>query len=209
MKNIEALLKEYGIELTAEQLENLKKGVAENYKTISDYNKQTQKVADITAERDTLQTQLTDANAALDKVKDLDPDAIASEIETYKQAAAQAKADAEKQLTQRDQRDWLRDKLGEAGYDIKSARIRDSLIRDIMDETDGLKWRDGAFLGLDDFMRAEKEKDPTIYKTAEEKAEEEKEKKAAAGAPRFTQGSEGDGKGGANPPETKPVPKIW
>lgn len=56
-------------------------------------------------------------------------------------------------------------------------------ISDCMSEESGLTWKDGAFFGFDDFMKAAKEKDESLYQTAEEKEAAAKaaalEKKAA------------------------------
>ena len=60
---------------------------------------------------------------------------------------------------------------------------------DIMGE-DGLKWKDGAFMGLSDYLEKENEKDH-FYQTEDEKkaaadkaAEEEAKQKAAESAPK-------------------------
>ena len=82
---------------------------------------------------------------------------------------------------------------------------------DIMGD-DGLKWKDGAFMGLSDYLAKENEKDH-FYQTEDEKkaaaekaAEEEAKQKAAGSAPKFTTQSEPKGQS-AEPP--KSVPKIW
>lgn len=209
MKNIEQILKEAGIEVTDEQKAAVNKAMAENYKTISDYDKQIRKTEKAEGERDTYKGQLDTANDTLEKFKDIDPDKQAAEIEKYKQAAKEAQETANRQILERDQRDYLNaefDKL-----EIKSQRTRDSLMRDIMSE-DGLKWKDGAFMGLSDYLKAENEKDH-FYQTEEEKkaaeekaAEEEAKQKAAGSAPKFTDKSDPKKDPAAEP---KSVPKIW
>lgn len=209
MKNIEQILKEAGIEVTDEQKAAVNKAMAENYKTISDYDKQIRKTEKAEGERDTYKGQLDTANDTLEKFKDIDPDKQAAEIEKYKQAAKEAQETANRQILERDQRDYLNaefDKL-----EIKSQRTRDSLMRDIMSE-DGLKWKDGTFMGLSDYLKAENEKDH-FYQTEEEKkaaeekaAEEEAKQKAAGSAPKFTDKSEPKKDPAAEP---KSVPKIW
>lgn len=209
MKNIEQILKEAGIEVTDEQKAAVNKAMAENYKPISDYDKQVRKTEKAEGERDTYKGQLDTANDTLEKFKDIDPDKQAAEIEKYKQAAKEAQETANRQILERDQRDYLNaefDKL-----EIKSQRTRDSLMRDIMSE-DGLNWKDGAFMGLSDYLKAENEKDH-FYQTEEEKkaaeekaAEEEAKQKAAGSAPKFTDKSEPKGNPAAEP---KSVPKIW
>ena len=44
MKNIEAILTEAGIELTDEQRAAITKGVAENYKTVNEFNSKVTKL---------------------------------------------------------------------------------------------------------------------------------------------------------------------
>ena len=185
-------LKEQG--LTQEQINFV---MAENGKDLkaitSERDSFKKKLEAAEADRDTFKGQLETANATLEKFKDIDPEKIAGEIETYKKAAETAKAEADKQITERDQRDYLKaefDKLG-----ITSERTRRSLMNDIMGE-DGLKWKDGAFMGLSDYLSKENEKDH-FYQTEEEKQaeaerqkEEEAKQKAAGNVPKFTDKSE-------------------
>jgi hypothetical protein len=62
-----------------------------------------------------------------------------------------------------------------------------------MSEESGLTWKDGAFFGFDDYMKAAKERDAGLYQTAEEKAAAEKEAALKGKAPTFT-GPTGDSK---------------
>ncbi len=209
MKNIEQILKEAGIEVTDEQKVAVNKAMAENYKPISDYDKQVRKTEKAEGERDTYKGQLDTANETLEKFKDIDPDKQAAEIEKYKQAAKEAQETASRQILERDQRDYLNAEFDR--LEIKSRRTRDSLMHDIMGE-DGLKWKDGAFMGLSDYLSKENEKDH-FYQTEEEKkaaeekaAEEEAKQKAAGRAPKYTDKSEPKGNPAAEP---KSVPKIW
>lgn len=55
---------------------------------------------------------------------------------------------------------------------------------DIMGE-DGLKWKDGFFLGLSDYLEKENEKDH-FYQTEEEKRNNAARQGAAAAVPKFT-----------------------
>lgn len=193
MKNIEQILKEAGIEVTDEQKAAVNKAVTENYRTVADYDKQVRKTEKAEADRDTYKGQLDTANETLEKFKDIDPDKQAAEIEKYKQAAKEAQETASKKIQERDQRDYLKGEFDKLG--IESGRVRDSLMREIMGE-DGLKWKDGAFMGLSDYLAKENEKDH-FYQTEDEKkavaekaAEEEAKQKAAGSAPKFTDKSE-------------------
>ena len=202
MKNIEQILKEAGIEVTDEQKAAVNKGVTENYRTKSDYDKQAKKLEAAESDRDTYKEQLDTANETLEKFKDIDPDKQAAEIEKYKQAAKEAQETASKQILQRDQRDYLNAEFEKLG--ISSARTRKSLMADIMSE-DGLKWKDGAFMGLSDYLAKENEKDH-FYQTEAEKAEAEAKEKAAGSAPKFTDKSEPKQ---SEAKDTSPAPVIF
>ncbi len=186
MKNIEQILKEAGIEVTDEQKSAVNAAVTENYKTIAEFDKQAKKLTAAETDRDAYKGQLDTANETLEKFKDIDPEKQAEEIQKYKQAAKEAQDMAAKKILERDQRDYLKGEFDNLG--IKSGRVRDSLMREIMGE-DGLKWKDGAFMGLSDYLTKENEKDH-FYQTEAEKAEAEAKAKAAGSAPKFTDKSE-------------------
>ena len=186
MKNIEQILKDAGVELTDEQKIAVNAAVTDNYKTIAEFEKQAKKLTAAEAERDNYKGQLDTANETLEKFKDIDPEKQAEEIQKYKQAAKEAQDMATKQILERDQRDYLKGEFDK--LKIESGRVRDSLMREIMGE-DGLKWKDGAFMGLSDYLAKENEKDH-FYQTEAEKAEAEAKGKAAASAPKFTDKSE-------------------
>lgn len=186
MKNIEQILKEAGIEVTDEQKAAVNAAVTENYKTIAEFEKQAKKLTAAESDRDNYKGQLDTANETLEKFKDIDPEKQAEEIQKYKQAAKEAQDMATKQILERDQRDYLKGEFDNLG--IKSGRVRDSLMREIMGE-DGLKWKDGAFMGLSDYLAKENEKDH-FYQTEAEKTEAEAKEKAAGSAPKFTGKSE-------------------
>lgn len=196
MKNIEQILKEAGIEVTDEQKAAVNAAVTENYKTIAEFDKQVKKLTAAETDRDNYKGQLDTANETLEKFKDIDPEKQAEEIQKYKQAAKEAQDMVTKQILERDQRDYLKGEFDNLG--IKSGRVRDSLMREIMGE-DGLKWKDGAFVGLSDYLSKENEKDH-FYQTEAEKAEAEAKEKAAGSAPKFTDKSTGKPAGGDDKP---------
>jgi len=196
MKNIEQILKEAGIEVTDEQKVAVNAAVTENYKTIAEFDKQAKKLTAAEADRDNYKGQLDTANETLEKFKDIDPEKQAEEIQKYKQAAKEAQDMATKQILERDQRDYLKGEFDK--LKIESGRVRDSLMREIMGD-DGLKWKDGAFMGLSDYLAKENEKDH-FYQTEAEKAEAEAKEKAAGSAPKFTDKSTGKPAGGDDKP---------
>lgn len=196
MKNIEQILKEAGIEVTDEQKAAVNAAVTENYKTIAEFDKQAKKLTAAETDRDNYKGQLDTANETLEKFKDIDLEKQAEEIQKYKQAAKEAQDMATKQILERDQRDYLKGEFDK--LKIESGRVRDSLMREIMGE-DGLKWKDGAFMGLSDYLSKENEKDH-FYQTEAEKAEAEAKEKAAGSAPKFTDKSTGKPAGGDDKP---------
>lgn len=140
-----------------------------------------------------LKEQLDDANA---KLEGYDPE--------WKQKADEAKKQYQAQITARDQTDWLQKQLD--SYGVQSPYARKQLIAECMSEDNGLPWKEGAFLGFDDFMKSAKEKDSSLYQTAEEKAAAEKDAALKKKAPSFT-GHLDDQSGGSVKKFT--VPKIF
>ena len=152
-------------------------------------------IATLTTERDNLQTQLASANDTLKKFEGIDPEQIQTELQNYKSQAEEAENKFTREITARDQRDWLTAKLDE--YGVKSPLARRQITAEVMSEKDGLKWKPaedgkpGTFYGFDDYMKAAKEEDNTLYQTAEEKAAAEKNSNHKKDSPSFT-GPTGD-----------------
>ena len=152
-------------------------------------------ISTLTATRDGLQSQLDAATTALKKFEGIDPEQIQTELQTYKKQAEETEKRFTRELTQRDQRDWLKAKLDE--YGVKSPLARRQITAEVMSEKDGLKWKPGedgkpgTFYGFDDYMKAAKAEDDTLYQTAEERAAAEKQAELKKKAPNFT-GPTGD-----------------
>lgn len=200
MKNIEQILKDAGLEASEEQLKAVNTAVTENYRTIKDYNAQKKKQEDAEEALEMANKQLTDAQETLKSFEGVDMESVNKKLADYKERAEKAEKDAQAQILQRDQRDCLKAEFDR--LEIASQRTRESLMRDIMGE-DGLKWKDGAFQGLSDYLAKENEKDH-FYLTEEEK----KAKGAAAKRARFTQSDNQPEQEGAES-GAKPVPLVW
>lgn len=183
------------IGLTEEQATQV---LAMNGKDIEKHKKQ---ITTVEGERDAFKAQLDTANETLKKFEGIDPQQIQTELQTYKTKAEEAEKKFTREMTQRDQKDWIGKKLDE--YGVTSPYARRQLTSDIMAEESGLSWKDGAYFGFDDFMKAAKEKDNGLYQTAEEKAEAEKAAAQKAKAPTFT-GPTGDSAGGGEKKFTPP-----
>lgn len=160
-----------------------------------DIEKHKKAVTTLETERDDLKGRLATAETTLKSFEGIDPAKIQQEVQTYKQQAEEAEKRYTAQLTQRDQHDWLKGKFDE--YGVASPYARKQLEAECMSENSGCSWKDGAFFGFDDFMKAAKAKDAGLYMTAEEKAEAEKAAKLMGKAPTFT-GPTGDPTGKPN-----------
>ena len=163
-------------------------------------------IAKLTTERDNLQTQMNTANDTLKGFGGKTPEQIQQEIADYQNKAQEAQKDFDAKILARDQRDWLKARFGtgEGQYDVTSEYAKSAIISEVMGK-DGLPWKDGAFVGFDDHMKKAKEKDKTLYRTAEEKAAQEKGDKQQEGAPYFTGPAGNGGKKG----EKYVPPKIF
>lgn len=107
MKNIENILKDAGLEVTAEQLAAIAKEVKENYKTVTDYEKQKDKLS---AAEDKVKT-LTES---LDKFKDVDADKLNGEIADLKKQLEEKDKTFASQIADRDFDDLVKDAIAEA-----------------------------------------------------------------------------------------------
>ncbi len=176
--------------LTEEQANSV---LAMNGKSIEAHKKT---ITDLTSERDDLQGRLKTAEDTLKSFEGVDLEKIQNDIKKYQQDAADAQKHYEAQILAQDQKDWLKAKFDSLG--VNSVFSRSQLERECMDRENGLKWKDGSFMGFDDFMKSAKEKDPGLYKTAEERQLEDK-------APKFTDTT----KGGAGGEKKFTPPKIF
>ena len=156
--------------LTKEQISKIH---AMNGKSIAEHEK---KLAEVEAERETLKAEAEKAEATLLSLEGVDAEQVIAEIQSYKDAIANAQNNFDKQMTMRDQKAWVDKKLDE--YGVNSSFARQQLTADIMSEDSGLVWQDGEYYGFDDYMRAAKEKDGSLY--------QEKDTSAVVEVPRFT-----------------------
>lgn len=140
--------------------------------------------ADFKIKEDDLQTRLGKANTMLKSFEGVDLEEIQRQLQGYKTQLENAEKDYQAKITARDQKDWIKAKLDE--YGVTSPYARTALENECMSKDSGLSWKDGAYFGFDDFMKAAKKKDNALYQTAEEKEALEKAKQLEEGAPTFT-----------------------
>ena len=155
--------------LTDEQISFV---MAENGKDLKKLQKENE---NLTSDRDAWKEKAETAEETLKGFEGIDPKNLQEELANWKSKAQNAEKEAQKQLLQRDQRDYLKEEFDKLG--IESPRIRDSLMHEIMGD-DGLKWKNGAFMGLTDYLSKENEKEH-FYQTQEEKDAADAQKNAA------------------------------
>ena len=181
------------LEINGKDIEHAKTVKDKDIKTLQD-------------ERDGYKTRAETAEETLKNFEGIDPQKIQTELQSWKDKASAAEKDFNAKITQRDQRDWIKAKLDK--YGVTSRFARDAIQTECMDEKTGLKWKDGAFFGFDEYMKKAKEEDPSLYQTDEEKAEAEKQKQQQEKAPAFT-GPTGDGKTGGDGKKPFTVPTVF
>ena len=145
-------------ELKAQGLtdEQIKFVMAENGKALNDLKKQ---LSDITAERDSLKTQLEEASATLKNFDGVDVDKFKADIESFKKKAEDAEANLKNELYKRDFESALSAELEKIKFTSESAKK--SVVADIQNA--GLSMKDGKILGLTDLINTYKEKDASAF----------------------------------------------
>ena len=156
MKNIIEILKGHGIEIAEDQTDAITKEVAENYKTVAEFDK---KVSRLETERDGLQEQLKTANTSLEGFKGVDLESLKKEIADAKQKAIDAENDYKAKIAQRDYEDALKTGMGQYKFSSKAAQ------NSIFERVKGadLKCVEGKIIGLDDYIKSLKEEDASAF----------------------------------------------
>lgn len=168
MKNIIDICKELGIEVADE--EKLKSMVAENYKTINEYEK---KVNKLETERDTYKQNYEEAEETLKGFDGIDAEGMRKEIAEWKEKAENAEKDFKQKLYDRDFEDALNEAVNEIKFTSNAAK---STVLNQVKES-GIKLVDGKIVGLNDVLKGIKEKDPEAFVNEEqEQAEQSKAK---------------------------------
>ena len=107
MKNIFEIMKEYGLEVPEDKKKDFEKSVLENYKTISDYEVQSDKLK-------TAEEKVTTLTENLDKFKDVNVDELNNTINTLKTDLANKDKELNEKLAERDFNDLLRESINSA-----------------------------------------------------------------------------------------------
>lgn len=153
MKNIEMILKDRGIEIPEDVKADVLKEVAENYKTIAEFEKVTGKLS-------TADTQVKEMTEALKKFEGLDPDAVKQQVSELQDKLTAQREEFAKQIAERDQNDAFERELGE--YEFTSRAARASIAEKV--KSANLTFKDGKHLGFADLMEQIKTEDADAFK---------------------------------------------
>lgn len=116
MKAIKAILAEFGLEPTEEQMASIEKAVGENYRTVTEYGNQAEKLA-------AAEEKVTTLTTSLDKFKDVDPDALNQTITDLKDQLTKKDSEYAEKIAARDFEDVLREAItGAKGRNVKAIR---------------------------------------------------------------------------------------
>lgn len=169
MQNIESILKEFGVEIAADQAENFRKKFHENYKTTTEHDKLKTDLANMTKRAET-------AEGTLKGFEGIDPEKVKEEVASWKKKAEDAEKDYQAQLFQRDFDDALKTHMD--GIEFTSAAARKAIEADV--RANCTKIKDGKIIGFTDVIEAARKADATAFV---DKAQEEADQNKA----RFTQ----------------------
>lgn len=156
MQNIEAILKELGIEVPEDKKTDLTKKVSENYVTKAEHDK---KISRAESDRDTWKEKAETAEETLKGFEGIDPAQVQTELATWKKKAEDAEKDRDAKLYERDFADALKVEL--EGVKFTSEAAKKAVMADIKEA--GLKLKDGKILGLNDLISQMKEKDASAF----------------------------------------------
>lgn len=162
MKNIEKILSDYGIEIPEDKAADLIKEVNANYKTIAEFEKKEKLI-------ESLKDKAESAQATLEKFKDIDPEQIKGEVDTWKKKLEDAEAEYKKSIYDRDFKDALEKEMANIKFTSNSAK--NAVEKQIMES--GIQLKDGKLIGFNDILDSIKTNDKDAFVDEEAKAAEE------------------------------------
>lgn len=107
MMNIEAILEQVGVEIPEDKKEEFKKLLHENYKTVKEVDR-------LKLDIEKYKKEAEDATETLKKFDGVDVEEMKSQIAEWQKRAEDAKADYEKQISERDFNDLLKTAIADA-----------------------------------------------------------------------------------------------
>lgn len=216
MKNIESILKKFGLEIPEDKQKDFTKLFEENYKTISelenvknnlekqkekyeeDIKKRDADLAKVSSQLEDAKNQLNEAKVDADKIEKLQ--STIDELEGFKTKYSEEKKNYEKMLEDQKYEFAIKEKANSLQFTSNAAKK--AFISDLMN--DKLTVKDGEVLGFDDFVKSYGEKDAGVFVKEETKKKSDKK-------PSFTKKTESNDSGDGNDDggETVTRPVIW
>ena len=121
MKNIFEIMKEYGLEVPADKQKDFEKAVLENYKTVTDYNNQTEKLAAANEKIKASDAATEELKKKLEDFGDADVSALKQQITDLEEEKKKIETDYQGKLADRDFSDSLREGITAAkGRNVKA-----------------------------------------------------------------------------------------
>ena len=121
MKNILTILKELGVEVPKEKESDLDKAVAENYKTVSDYENQKEKLDAANKTINANDIAMNELKKQLEEFKDVDVTALNKRISDLESEKANIQKDYDAKIADRDFNDLVKESIAAAkGKNVKA-----------------------------------------------------------------------------------------
>lgn len=114
MKNIFEIMKAYGLEVPEDKKKDFEKAVLENYKTVSDYDKQNEKLEAANDKIKANDDTIADLKKDLEAFKDVDVSALNQKIADLEKQKQTIEDDYKNKLADRDFNDILKESISAA-----------------------------------------------------------------------------------------------
>lgn len=156
MQKLIETLASFGVTIPEDKKAEIKSALSAHYKNAAEVSKT---LAKVEADRDKWKTQAEEAAATLKTFDGIDPEKIQGEIESWKKKAAEAEANAQQQIYDRDFADALKSEMESYKFTSEAAK------RDVMSQIKAaeLKLKNGKILGLSDLVAQIKEADASAF----------------------------------------------
>lgn len=114
MKNIIEIMEEFGLEVKEDKRKEFEAAVLENYRTVSDYEKQKDAIRSANEKINTAEETMKELKKELEGYKDVDVSGLHKKIEDLKEDLKKKDEEYQRQLSDRDFDDLLKDSINQA-----------------------------------------------------------------------------------------------
>lgn len=157
MADILDILKENGVEIPEDKMENFNKEFRTSYKSVHELDK-------IKEKRDSLETRINELNDVISGYKKIDVDGLKNEVNAWKEKYE----NADKEYAKKINKQILTNAFMNFKFSSKTAK---NGIFGAALNSDKIKFENDTVVGLDDFIKEMKESDPEAFVSEEEKKE--------------------------------------